>query len=144
MFARIILATLFAAASVSVHAAPEWIWVAGTTSDTTFVSRSAINNETQHVDVQVMRNFAETVTLGNDPETGAPMYPHRSVTLTYKVDCDANRLAVSEWQMYDDNLAAGEVIWYQKNVDRLGFIDAVNDEMRAVMRSACATNTVLR
>ena len=144
MFARIILATLFAAASVSVHAAPEWIWVAGTTSDTTFVSRSAINNETQHVDVQVMRNFAETVTLGNDPETGAPMYPHRSVTLTYKVDCDANRLAVSEWQMYDGNLATGQVIWYQKNVDRLGFIDAVNDEMRAVMRSACATNTVLR
>ena len=144
MFARTVLATLLAAASVTVHAAPEWVWVAGTTSDTTFVSRSVINSSEQHVDVQVMRNFAETVTLGNDPETGAPMYPHRSVTLTYKVDCDANRLAVSEWQMYDGNLATGQVIWYQKNVDRLGFIDAVNDEMRAVMRSACATNTVLR
>ena len=144
MFARIITATLFATASLSVHAAPEWNWVAGTTSDTTFVSRSAINNETLHVDVQVMRNFSETVTLGNNPETGAAMYPHRSVTLTYKVNCDANRLAVSEWQMFEGNLATGKVIWYQKNVDRLGFIDAVNDEMRAVMRSACATNTVLR
>ena len=144
MFARIIFATLFAAASVTVHAAPEWVWVAGDTSDTSFVSRSAIYSDDQYVDVQVMRNFAETITLGDNPETGAPMYPHRSVTLNYKVDCDANRLAVSEWQMFDGNLATGQIIWYQKNADRLGFIDAVDDEMRAVMRSACATKTVLR
>lgn len=144
MFARIIFASLFAAASVSVHAAPEWVWVAGTTSDTTFVSRGAMNSDEQYVDIQVMRNFAETVTLGNDPQSGASMYPHRSVTLTYKVDCSANRLAVSEWQMFGGNLATGEAVWNQKNADRLGFIDAVNDEMRAVMRSACATNTVLR
>ena len=144
MFAWVIIATLGATASPSVQDVPEWIWVAGTTSNTTFVSRSAMNSDEQYVDVQVMRNFAETVTLGNDAESGAPMYPHRSVTLTYKVDCDDNRLAVSEWQMYDGNLATGQVIWYQKNVDRLGFIAAVNDEMRAVMRSACATNTVLR
>ena len=144
MFARIIFATLFAAASVSVHAAPEWVALADSESDTTFVNRAMMDQQGLYVDVQVLRNFADTVTLGDNPETGAPMYPHRSVTLTYTVDCEANRLAVSEWQMFDGNLATGELVWDQKNGSGLGFIPAVNPEMRAVMRSACATNTVLR
>ncbi|UCH49082.1 MAG: hypothetical protein JSU95_04630 [Betaproteobacteria bacterium] len=144
MFTRITIALLTWTMSLSAHAAGEWVALADSNSDTTFVNRSAINRDGQTVDVQVLRNFAETVTLGNDPETGTPMYPHRSVTLTYKVDCDANRLAVSEWQMFDGNLATGGLVWDQKNGADLGFIPAVNAEMYAVMRSACATNTVLR
>lgn len=145
MLTRIILTTLFAAAPIPVQAATESVALAGSNnSDITFVSRATTDTVDRYVDVQVLRNFADTTTLGNDSETGAPMYPHRSVTLTYKVDCDANRLAVSQWQMFAGNLATGQIVWDQKNTGRLGFIDAVNAEMRAVMRSACATNTVSR
>ncbi len=144
MLARIILTTLFASAPLSVQALTETAAQTGSNPDTTFLSRAPIDAGDQFVDIRVLRNFAETITLGTDPETGAALYPHRSVALSYKVDCDANRLAVSEWQMFGGNLATGQIVWNQKNSGKLGFIDAVNPEMRAVMRSACATNTVLR
>ncbi|UCD68994.1 MAG: hypothetical protein JSW48_02520 [Betaproteobacteria bacterium] len=139
-FARIIIATLFAIASVSVHATPERVALAGSNSDTTFVNRAAVNNEVQYFDEQVLRNFAETITFSSNAKTGTPMCPHRSVTLTYKVDWDANRLVVGEWQTFDGNPATGQLVWNQKNVGRLDFSDAVDVKMR----TACATNTVLR
>ncbi len=144
MLARIILTTLFAAAPLSVQALTETTAQTGSNPDTTFLSRAPIDPGDQFVDIRVLRNFAETITLGTDPETGAALYPHRSVALSYKVDCDANRLAVSEWQMFGGNLATGQIVWDQTNSGKLGFIEAVDAEMRAVMRSACATNTVLR
>ncbi len=144
MLARIILTTLFAAAPLSVQALTETAAQTGSNPDTTFFSRAPIDAGEQFVDIRVLRNFAETITLGTDPETGAALYPHRSVALSYKVDCDANRLAVSEWQMFGGNLATGQIVWDQTNSGKLGFIEAVDAEMRAVMRSACATNTVLR
>ncbi len=144
MLARIILTTLFAAAPLSVQALTETTAQTGSNPDTTFLSRAPIDPGDQFVDIRVLRNFDETITLGTDRETGAALYPHRSVALSYRVDCVANRLAVSEWQMFGGNLATGQIVWNQKNSGKLGFIDAVNPEMRAVMRSACATNTVLR
>ena len=144
MFARIILASLATAASLSVQAAPEWVALAGSNADTTFMNRTTISGQGQYVDVEVLRNFDETITLGNHSETGAPLYPHRSVTLTYTVDCATKRLAMSEWQMFDGNLAQGQVVWDQKNTNGLAFVDAVDAEMRAVLRSACATTTVSR
>lgn len=145
MFARVILTTLFAIAPLHVQAAIESDALSGSNDpDTTFVSRAIANTDDPYVEVRVMRNFADTTTLGDDPVTGAPMYPHRSVTLNYKVDCDANRLAVGEWRMFAGNLATGQIIWDQTNSGSLAFIDAVNAEMRAVMRSACPTNTASR
>ncbi len=144
MFTRFIFATLALLASVSVQAAPEWVALAGTGSDSTFVNRTALDTDGRYVDVEVLRNFTETITLGSDPESGAPLYPHRSVTLSYKVDCAAARLAVSEWQMFEGNLASGKLVWNQNNAGSLAFLAPVNAEMRAVLRSACATNTVLR
>ena len=145
MVARVFIAALFAASPLYVQAVTEPVVPADVShSELTYVSRASTGTDGRYVDVQVLRNFAGTTTLGNDPETGAAMYPHRSVTLNYKVDCDANRLAVSEWQMFDGYLATGQIVWSQKNTERLGFVDAVNAEMSAVMRSACATSTVYR
>lgn len=145
MFARVVLSMLFATAPLHVQAATESVALSGSNNpDTTFVSRATADSDSPYVDVRVMRDFADTTTLGNDPVTGASMYPHRSVTLNYKVDCSANRLAVSGWQMFAGNLASGQVVWKQKNTGRLGFIDAVNAEMRAVMQSACPTSTASR
>lgn len=150
MFARKFLATLFSATlPLTVQAASDpatenWFELSGSNTNTTIVNRSTSGNLGRYVDVQVLRDFNETVTLGNDPATGVPRYPHRSVTLQYTVDCAASRLAVSEWQMFEGNLATGQIVWDQTNRNAQGFVPAVNAEMRAVMRSACATNTVSR
>ena len=148
MLARIILTALFAAAPLTVQGMTQSVAQSGADTDITFVSLTATDiadqNAAQYADIRVLRNFAATTSLGKDPETGTDIYPHRSVALTYKVDCDANRLAVSQWQMYAGTSATGKIVWDQQNTGRLGFIDAVNAEMRAVMRTACPTNTVSR
>jgi hypothetical protein len=144
MSARLITAILATVVYFSVQAAPQWVALAGGNADATFVNRASISEAGQYVDVQVLRDLAETVTLGTDPKTGETLYPHRSVTLTYKVDCAAERLAMSEWQMYAGNFGQGKVIWDQKNMSGLAFIPAVDPEMRAVLRTACATTTVAR
>lgn len=142
MLARITLSALFIAIPLSVQAMTDI--QAGSNPETTFVNRAAADAAERYVDIRVLRNFADGNTLGTDPETGAAMYPHRSKTLSYKVDCIAKRLAVSQWQMFEGEFATGQVVWDQKNSGKLGFIDAVNGEMRAVMRTACVSNTVSR
>ena len=111
---------------------------------TTFVKFAATTPQGSYVDVEVLRDYADTVTLGIDTESGAPLYAHRSVALTYRVDCTAGTLAVADWQMFDGNFGQGQVVWDQENHHGLAFLPAVNNEMRAVLRSACATTTVAR
>ena len=144
MFAPTLLAMVLVAAPLYAKAAPEWIALEGSDSKTTFVNQVSTDRHDQYVDVAVLRDFPELITLGNDSITDEPLYPHRSVTLNYKVDCAANRLAMSEWQMFEGNLAHGKVIWHQKNIDGLAFVTAADSEMRAVLRVACATTTVSR
>ena len=144
MFATIVLAMVLATSPAYVQAAPKWVALEGSDSNTIFVNQVSTDRQDQYVDVEVLRDFPELITLGNDSITDEPLYPHRSVTLNYKVDCASNRLAMSEWQMFEGNLAQGKVIWHQKNIDGLAFMTAADSEMRAVLHLACATTTVLR
>lgn len=143
MFLRYFTAVCAAALSFGVQAATESNPLSAPSSATTLV-RSAAATPERYVDVEVLRDFADTVTLGNHPKSGAPLYAHRSVTLTYRVDCAAGTLAVADWQMFDGNFGQGQVIWNQQNHHGLAFVPAVNNEMRAVMRSACTTTTAAR
>ena len=143
MIFRTFLAVSAMALSFGVQAAPGQS-LAGTNSDTTLLKRSTVAAEGRFVDVEVLRNFADTITLGSDAQSGAPLYPHRSVALTYKVDCATSTLAMAEWQMFEGNFGQGRLIWDQENRDGLAFVPAVDAEMRAVLRSACATTTVAR
>ena len=114
MFATIVLAMVLATSPAYVQAAPKWVALEGSDSNTIFVNQVSTDRQDQYVDVEVLRDFPELITLGNDSITDEPLYPHRSVTLNYKVDCASNRLAMSEWQMFEGNLAQGKVIWHQK------------------------------
>ncbi len=144
MFFRSLIAVSATALSFGVQAAAERDALTGANPDTTFIKLTAIAAEGRFVDVEVLRDFKDTVTLGTDAQSGAPLYPHRSVTLTYRVDCDASSLAVADWQMFDGNSGQGRRIWNQENRHGLAFLPPVNNEMRAVVRSACATRTVSR
>ena len=144
MFAHSVLALTALAVSISANAAPQWTSLAGNNADETFLDSASRDKQGHLADVDVLRNFDETITLGNDPVTGAPMYAHRSVKLTYKVDCSKGVIALSAWKMYDGSFGNGEVVWADKNWGKPVFTTANDDETRGVLRSTCATSTASR
>lgn len=145
MITRAILASALLAASISATAAaPEWTVLDGNNADYTFFDSASFVKRGQFVEVDVLRNFNEVITLGNDPDTGEAMYPHRSVKLTYKVDCDKGATAMRDWKMFGGSFGNGEVVWADKSWGKPAFNSANDDETRAVVRSTCATNTASR
>ena len=144
MILRSFLAVFAAFASFNVQAASEWVALSDVNSDSTFVNRANLTAQGDLVDVEVLRDFAETITLGNDAVSGDPLFAHRSITLTYRVDCSNNTLAMLQWQMFEGNQGEGTMIWNQQNADGLAYLNAVDPEMNAVLRSACGTTTVAR
>jgi len=147
MFAKAIFSAVFLAATIpaaAADAAPEWIYMTGNNADNTFVDSRSFQKEGNAVEVDVLRNFNKTITLGNDPVTDAVMYPHRSVKVTYKVDCATGSIAMSGWTMYAGNLGNGEAVWADKAWGKLAYTAANDDETRAVLSSSCATNTASR
>ncbi len=144
MFNRSMIGAAAMAFSLSAAAAPQWSAIPGNNADDTFVDRSSHSSQSRLVDVNVLRIFDEQIALGNDPETGKEVYPHRSVKLTYKVDCAAGTIAMSEWTMYDGSLGDGDVVWNVEVQDALAFTGANDEETRSVMASACTTTTASR
>lgn len=138
------LASAALATALTAHAAPEWSELPYSIADASFIDRSSINPNGMIVNVNVLRNFDQTITLGNDPVTGAPMYSHRSVRLQYVVDCESGKLAISNWKMFDGNFANGNVVWTDSNWGYPQFTVATDGESRAVMASACAAALALR
>ena len=139
MIKRTMLAALTFAVSTSVLAAPKWVELPYSTADASFIDHSSIVPEGKYVDINVLRNFDETIVLGNDPVTGAPMYSHRSVKLAYVVDCEVREVALTNWKMFDGNFGSGEVVWADTNWGELDFTPAHDEESRSVLISACAT-----
>lgn len=139
-------ALAFSALTISsvVHAVPNWVALTDSMADASFIDRAASTSQQRYVDVEVLRNFDQTVVLGNDPASGDALYPHQSVQLRYRVDCGASKLAMTGWKMFDRKFAEGNVIWAIRNQGEPAFLDAVDDESRAVLRTTCTTYTASR
>lgn len=144
MMKQTLLATVALAASVSVNAAPRWVELPYSIADSSFLDHSSAIVHGEYVDVNVLRNFDDTVVLGTDPVTGADMYSHRSVKLSYRVNCDSLKLSLTGWEMYEGNFGNGDVVWADTNWGKPAYVAAVDDETRAVLISACAINTASR
>jgi len=144
MIIRSIFASVVLAASMSAIAAPQWTVLAGNNADDTFLDSTSIDKNGGFIEVDVLRNLDETITLGNDPETGAEMYAHRSVKLTYKVDCKKGAISMSEWTMFDGSFGNGEVVWADKNWGNPVFTAANDEETQDVLRATCPTSTAAR
>ena len=139
MFKRTFLTVVAFAVSASVHAAPQWVELPHSLADASFLDRSSINTEGKYVDVEILRNYEETIDLGSDPVSGKAMYVHRSVEVTYAVDCESRKVALTGWKLFDGNFGNGDVVWADTNWGNPAFINASDAETRAVMISACAT-----
>jgi hypothetical protein len=141
---RTVLASLALAASFSANAAPKWVELPYSMADMSFLDHGSVVVQGHYADVNVLRNFNNTVVLGNDPVSGEALYSHRSVKLGYRVDCDSRKLALTGWTMFEGNFGDGEVVWGSTTWGVPAFIDAVDDETRAVLASACSINTASR
>jgi hypothetical protein len=138
------LASAALATALSAHAAPEWSELPHSVADASFIDSSSIDPKGMVVNVNVLRNYDETITLGNDPVTGAAMYSHRSVQLQYVVDCVSGKLAIAAWKMFDGNFANGNNVWTDANWGKPQYTIATDGESRAVLASACAAALALR
>jgi len=144
MIKRSILASLALATSVAANAAPKWVELPHSMADTSFLDHSSVISQGDYADVNVLRNFDNTIVVGNDPVSGAAMYSHRSVKLSYRVNCDSRKVALTGWEMYGGNFGSGQVVWANTNRGTPAFVAAVDEETRAVMISACAINIASR
>ena len=144
MITRATIASLALATSLSANAAPKWVELPHSMADTSFLDHRSAVVHGKYVDVDVLRNFDDTVVLGNDPDSGAEMYRHRSVKLHYRVDCDSRKLSLSGWKMFEGNFGDGTVVWATTTWSEPAYLAAADDETRAVLSSACAINTASR
>ncbi|HUU73695.1 MAG TPA: surface-adhesin E family protein [Burkholderiales bacterium] len=144
MIYRSLFTAIALSASISANAAPEWTLVAGNVGDQTFLDSSSVEKRGDVVQVEVLRNYDQIITLGNDPVTGDEMYAHRSVKLTYQVDCGKGLIAMSGWKMFEGSHANGDVVWADQTWGNQNFTNTNDDETRSVVRSTCAINTAAR
>jgi hypothetical protein len=139
------LALLAAALSIvgTANAAPEWIQIANADTGSTFMDRSFTGPVGTAMAVRLMRNYDDTVSLGIDPETGLPLYPHRSVKVTYLVDCANRKLALDGWQMFSGNFGDGDVVWADKHPGSPLFLKPEGVEEKFALANACAMRAVI-
>jgi hypothetical protein len=144
MFRHLLAASALSLAATAQSAAPEWTLVAEAQPSAAYIDRLSVTSNADTKGVWVLRNYAETISLGNDPVTGMAWYPHRSVKVLYTVDCMAGRVALGAWQMYSGNFANGEIVWADKHHGLPAFSKPFVAEETAAIDAACGAKTALR
>ena len=123
---------------------PRWNLVADAGGALAFIDQNSVAALGGAQSVWLLRNYPQTIELGNDPVTGTPWYPHRSVRIQYAVDCALNRLALNAWQMHSENFGVGAVVWADRNHGLLAYAAAWSEEEKAAIAEVCVTKTALR
>jgi hypothetical protein len=126
-----LLATSALLVSMSVSAAPT---IGG---DIALLEVASVTTAGELVRVRVLRNYDELVTLGDDPSTGATLYPHRSVALGYLANCEAGKVALDSWQMFSGNAGEGQIVWADRP-QAPEFLAASSAEELSALRGACS------
>ena len=125
--------------SLSAVAAPEWITVAEKGDGAVLLDLASVAKADELVRFQVLRNYAQLNTLGNDPTTSEMLYPHRSVKLGYLANCESGKLSLASWQMFSGNFGNGESVWSDKELDAPAFIPPSSPEESSALNAACAS-----
>jgi hypothetical protein len=143
MFRKVLLVTALVLPP-AVQAAPDWVQMADASFGSTFLDRSSIASMGKALTVQVLRSYDEVVSFGTDPETGAVLYPHRSVKVQYLADCAMRKVALDAWVLYSGNLGDGKVVWMDQHSGPAAYADPASREERYALAAACATEAAMR
>jgi hypothetical protein len=125
--------------SMSAVAAPEWITVVDSGEGAVLVDVASVAKTGELLSVQVLRNYAQLITLGNDPTTNEMLYPHRSVKLGYLANCESGKLSLASWQMFSGNFGNGETVWKDKEQGVPAFMAPSSPEESSALNAACSS-----
>lgn len=125
--------------SMSVFAAPDWTKVANVSMGTVFLDRGSVASAGEFVSVRILRNYDQLVTLGNDPVTNEPWYPHRSVNLGYLANCETGKVALKSWHMYSGNFGRGETVWADRQLGSPTFMVPSSNEESSALIATCSS-----
>ena len=125
--------------SMSAFAAPEWVTVAASGEGTVLLDLASVTKAGELVNVRVLRNYEQLITLGNDPTTNEMMYPHRSVKLGYLANCESGKLSLESWQMFSGNFGNGETVWADKEHGAPAFMAPSSPEESSALNAACSS-----
>lgn len=134
-----LIATSTLVLSMSAVAAPEWINVADSGDGTVLLDLASVAQAGELVSIQVLRNYQQLITLGNDPTTNEVLYPHRSVKLGYLANCESSKVSLASWQMFSGNFGNGETVWTDKELDAPAFMPPSSPEESSALNAACAS-----
>ncbi len=138
MIAKLIVASTLAL-SVSAFAAPEWVKLADSSDSTSYINVASVSSRGEFVNLQLLRNYEQLVTLGNDPTTNEVFYPHRSVKLGFLANCESGKLSLSSWQMFSGNFGSGETVWTDKEQGAPAFMAPSTAEESSALNAACSS-----
>ncbi len=125
--------------SLSAVAAPEWITIADSGEGAVLLDLASVTKTGELLSIEVLRNYEQLITLGNDPTTNEMLYPHRSVKLGYLANCESGKLSLASWQMFSGNFGNGETVWTDKEQGSPAFIAPSNLEESSALDAACTS-----
>lgn len=138
MIAKFIAAATLAT-SMSAFAAPEWVKLADSTDSTSYLKVASVSSHGDLMNLQLLRNYEQLITLGNDPTTNEAFYPHRSVKLGYLANCESGKLSLSSWQMFSGNFGSGETVWTDQEQGAPAFMAPSTVEESSALSAACSS-----
>lgn len=125
--------------SMSAVAAPAWITVVDSGDGNVLLDLTSVAKAGELVSIQVLRNYEQLITLGNDPTTNEVLYPHRSVKLGYLANCESGKVSLASWQMFSGNFGDGQTVWTGKELDAPAFMAPSSPEESSALNTACAS-----
>ena len=131
------LAALFVAVPASAN--PNgWQLVAAETAHAVFFQPKSVNLIPEGLEVAVIEDFRSTEYLG------APVYPHKSRVVTYRVDCEKREAGLVSWTLYDANFGQGQVVWSDKADEVAMFRTSAEPAVEQLALRVCAPYVAMR
>lgn len=134
-----LIATSTLVFSMSVVAAPEWVTVADSGEATALSDLTSVAKTGELVRIQILRNYDQLITLGNDPTTNEMLYRHRSVKPDDSANCESGKLSLESWQMFSGNVGTGETAWIDKELGAPAFMTTLGPEESSALQAACSS-----
>ena len=124
-------------------AGPNWLPIVIADNGSSYLDWNFGSAVGDQMTVRLMRNYTDAVDLGADATTQEPLYAHRSVKVTYRVDCAKGTIAMDGWQMYSGNYGDGELVWADRQAGTAAFLSPGSAEEKFAVVNACAARSVL-
>ena len=139
-----IIAIAALAFSSAAMADSDWISIPSEISSRAFLDRASFIEGANKTGITLLRSYEEKMTLGDDAQTGAELFPHRSAKIRYAVECSTKKVAIESWELYSGNLGDGKVVWADQVTGILALSKPDSTEEWIAFKAVCSQDAALR